>query len=82
MSRTQCTSREVLAESGFVSVERCACGAVHLTVGATTMHLSDDGIRLLSSILADATDVLDQRERAIEQMLGHPGPGPNTGAES
>lgn len=82
MPNPQCTSREVLATGGFVSVERCACGSVHLSIGATTMHLSDDGLRLVASIVADATDVLDLRDRAIEQMLGPSGPGPVPGVES
>lgn len=82
MPRSQCTSREVLAEGGAVSVERCACGSVHLSIGATTLHLSDDGLRLASSILADATDVLDRREQVINEIMGLRGPGPNTGAAS
>lgn len=82
MPNADCTSREVLAAEAFVSVERCACGAVHLSIGATTLQLTDDALRLVSSIVADATDVLDQRDRAIEQMLGPSGPGPVPGVES
>lgn len=82
MPRSQCTSREVLAEGGAVVVERCACGSVHLTIGAATLHLSDDGLRLASSVLADATDLLDQRERMIDDVMGLRGPGPNSGAAS
>jgi hypothetical protein len=83
MRSTRCTSREVLAGDGFVSVERCACGAVHLSIGATTLHLSDDAVRLVSSILSDATDVLDRRDRLIDQVLGKPSlPGPSFGADA
>ncbi len=76
MKSAHCTSRELLAGEGAVAVERCSCGAIHVGVGATTLHLSEDGLKLLSSILADATDVLDQRDRAIDSLLGL-GPTPD-----
>lgn len=76
MKSSHCTSQELLAGEGAVTVERCSCGTIHVGVASTTLHLSEDGLRLLSSILADATDVLDQRDRAIDSLLG-PGSTPD-----
>lgn len=79
MKSARCTSRELLAGEDAVRVERCSCGTIHVGVGATTLHLSEDGLRLLSSILADATDVLDERDRAIDSLFGlGPTPDPLT----
>ena len=39
-------------------VERCSCGAVHLTIGAVTLRLAASAIPALAATLGDAARTL------------------------
>ncbi|HEY0250708.1 MAG TPA: hypothetical protein VGC41_04245 [Kofleriaceae bacterium] len=57
MERQSCR-RDILASSDFALVERCNCGAVHLTIGAVTLRLAPSAIAELAETLADAATAL------------------------
>lgn len=51
-------SRRTLAANDFSIVERCSCGAVHLTIGAITLRLTASTIPALAQTLGDAARAL------------------------
>lgn len=57
MERSPC-ARRTLATGDFALVERCSCGAVHLTIGAVTLRLSPSAIAPLAETLATAASVI------------------------
>jgi hypothetical protein len=57
MAGTNCT-RRTLAAGDFALVERCSCGAVHVTIGAVTLRISASAIAPLAETLTDAAAAL------------------------
>lgn len=53
MDSATCT-RRTLAAGDFALVERCNCGAVHVTIGAVTLRLAASAIGPLAETLAAA----------------------------
>lgn len=53
MERDICR-RQLLARGPFAQVERCTCGAVHLTVGAVTLRLAPEALVELAQLVGDA----------------------------
>lgn len=53
-----------MASNGFVRVEECACGAVHLTIGAVTLRLEGSALEPIVTVLAQAAGA-----RGIEARL-------------
>jgi hypothetical protein len=51
-------SRQTLATGDFTVVERCGCGAVHLTIGAITLRLPAPAVLALATTLQDAARAL------------------------
>lgn len=71
MDRPSCR-RDILASNDFAQVERCSCGAVHLTIGALTLRLQPSSIAPLAETLADAaTALVLDRPRATGPQLTH-----------
>jgi hypothetical protein len=68
MQRTEC-KRELLAASEFAAVERCQCGAVHVSVGALTMRLQPEAVIQLASVLGEGAQALALREAAIARRF-------------
>jgi hypothetical protein len=58
-------NRRVLAQGDFAAIEQCACGSVHLTIGAITLRLSASAIAPLAATLGEAARTL-----TFEQALG------------
>ena len=54
-----------LASLGPCSVEQCACGVLHVTVGAVTVRLQPETARALATVLDRALTV---REPAVLQL--------------
>lgn len=50
----KCTRVELAAKNGLGGVEQCACGAVHLTIGAVTLRITPGAVPLLAELLSDA----------------------------
>jgi hypothetical protein len=46
--------RELLAECRAIQVESCACGMVHVTIGAVTMRFAPEAAAELSATLGEA----------------------------
>ncbi len=53
MERDLCR-RQLLARGPFALIERCSCGAVHLTVGAVTLRLAPEALVELATVVGDA----------------------------
>lgn len=53
--------RTTLVDGRLVSVEQCACGTVHLTIGAITMRLQRDAFSEVADALTIAARALDER---------------------
>lgn len=47
-------------------VERCACGSIHLTIGAVTLRLAPDVLPMLAALLADADHSMSIERGLIE----------------
>lgn len=62
MTETNPCRRELLARSETASVERCACGTVHLTIGPLTLRLPPSAVESLASTLIESVRAL----RAVE----------------
>jgi len=56
--------RRTLAAGDLAVVEQCACGAVHLTIGAVTLRLAADAIRSLARPMHHAV-----RGLLLDQLL-------------
>ncbi len=63
MQPNTCTRRP-LAIGDFALVERCGCGAVHVTIGAVTLRLAASTIGPLAETLTEAARAL-----TLEQSL-------------
>ena len=50
----QACSRRTLAAGDVAVIERCSCGAVHVTIGAITLRLAACAIAPLAATLHDA----------------------------
>lgn len=57
MDRVGC-ARRPLAVGDFAVVERCSCGAVHVTIGAVTLRLAASAIGPLAETLQEASRAL------------------------
>jgi hypothetical protein len=57
MERTFC-SRRTLAAGDFALVERCSCGAIHVTIGAVTLRIAASAVAPLAETLSDAASAL------------------------
>ena len=64
MSSSSC-SRRLLAIGDLALVERCTCGAIHLTIGAVTLRLAGGSIAPIADTLVEAGRAL-----ALEHALG------------
>ena len=62
MNETNPCRRELLARSETASVERCACGTVHLTIGPLTLRLPPSALSSLASTLYESACVLRASE--------------------
>jgi len=61
--------REILACGPICKVERCACGCVHLTLGAVTLRLDPAACASLWATLGEALSALEER-REPEAEVG------------
>lgn len=62
--------RTTLVNARLVHVEQCACGVVHLTLGAITMRLQREAFSEMADAVALAAAALDERaRRAIDPQL-------------
>jgi hypothetical protein len=59
--------RVALAAHPMASVERCACGAIHLTIGAVTLRLQADAFVSIAEPIADAA------RRLVIERIGERG---------
>jgi hypothetical protein len=66
MTESNPCRRELLARSETASVERCACGTVHLTIGPLTLRLPPSAVESLASTLHESARVLRAHEPAHE----------------
>lgn len=53
-----------LVDSDAVTIDQCACGAIHLTIGAVTLRLQPDAFATVASSVAEAAAVLAVRRHA------------------
>lgn len=67
---THACARHTLAAGDHMLVEQCACGAVHLTIGAVTLRLSPAAIPSLAATLGDAARSLVLRDALALQARG------------
>ena len=72
MDHAPCT-RRTLSKGDFALVERCACGSVHITIGALTLRLAPNALAplaetLCEAVLADSIDIA-RAVRAASQEL-------------
>lgn len=56
--------RELLAQARFGNVQRCDCGAVHLSIGGTTLRLPVAALGPLRALLEEAEEAEQAREEA------------------
>jgi len=65
--------RRTLSRGDFALVERCDCGAVHVTIGAVTFRLAPNALAPLAETLCDAViaETIDHARvvRAASQEL-------------
>ena len=64
IERSGCRRRRLAARPSF-SVDVCECGAVHLTVGYTTMRLDEGAFREMAAMLAEALSHLSPRPQHL-----------------
>ena len=62
MIDSKACTRQTLATSELTMVERCSCGAVHLTIGAVTLRLASSAVPALAATLGDAARALVLQE--------------------
>ena len=58
MNKRKNCRRNRLAERGAFSVDECACGTLHLTIGYVTMRLESCAYRELAAGASLATDIV------------------------
>lgn len=51
-------ARETLAGGAVGSIDRCACGCLHLHIGALTLRLRADAFEALAGVFSDAARAL------------------------
>jgi hypothetical protein len=56
---TSC-ARELLARSPIGAVERCTCGAIHLSIGALSLRLDPAVLRAIVIMASEALKELDR----------------------
>lgn len=70
-----------IARASNTRIDRCSCGAIHITVGGTTIRIKDGAARELRDLLAVAMRTVDQQQHHI----GAPAPAihlvPSLGAD-
>ena len=54
-----------IARASNTRIDRCSCGAVHITVGGTTVRIKDAAARELRDVLTLAMRTIDQQARSI-----------------
>lgn len=69
MSESPFCVRELLAEGCVARVERCGCGALHLTLGALTLRFHEPALRSLTNILLESVAALEQSAPERPQPL-------------
>jgi hypothetical protein len=52
-----------IARTQNCRIDRCSCGAVHITVGGTTIRIQDGAARELRDILTSALAEIDRQSR-------------------
>jgi hypothetical protein len=55
---------KTLVRTPSCKIDRCSCGAVHISVGSTTVRLVEGAARELSEALARAMVAIDGRQSA------------------
>ncbi|HEY1851625.1 MAG TPA: hypothetical protein VGG60_11415 [Candidatus Binataceae bacterium] len=63
MNKRKNCRRNRLAERGSFSVDECACGALHLTIGYVTMRLESCAYRELAAAMIEALAQLPLQDR-------------------
>ena len=64
--KTAACTRRPLAGSEQCIVEECACGAIHVTIGAITMRLGPGTVADMAGTLTEA-----MQRWSMEQLGGH-----------
>lgn len=54
-----------IARAPNTRIDRCSCGAIHITVGGTTVRIKDGAARELRDLLNVAMRTVDQQGRSI-----------------
>lgn len=52
-----------VARTANCRIDRCSCGAVHITVGGTTIRVQDGAARELRDVLVQAIAEIDRQAR-------------------
>lgn len=55
---------KTIARSQHCKIDRCSCGAVHLSVGSTTVRIKDAAARELRDLLTTALAEIDRQAQA------------------
>ena len=79
--------QRTIARTRNTRIDQCTCGAIHLSVGSTTIRISEAAARELKDALARAIDDVDARAAANDTVSGPgyqitltgPGPGDDDG---
>lgn len=69
MSDSPFCVRELLAEGCVARVERCACGSLHLTMGALTLRFHEPALRSLANVLLESVAALEQSAHEPRQPV-------------
>jgi hypothetical protein len=62
--RPKCARRR-LAERASLSVDSCACGAIHLTIGFVTLRLDPHAFREFATMVCEAASHLQREDRPV-----------------
>ena len=54
-----------IARAQNTRIDRCSCGAVHITVGGTTLRIKDGAARELRDLLNVAMRAIDGHESSV-----------------
>lgn len=60
-----------IARASNTRIDRCSCGAIHITVGGTTIRIREAAARELEGLLGAAMRTIDQQQGA---GVGAPAP--------
>lgn len=69
---TAACQRQTLAAGELALVERCSCGAVHVTIGAVTLRLSAAAIPAIAETMIEAARVLVLADAFARLDAAHP----------